>query len=335
MIRRAITILTSLSLAQVAFSEEAQKVLPIRQLKSNTEIVQGLQLQQPRAQQPQIQQPQMRKPVRKIASVSGDRLSTMKVKKGQNAMNPDRDTDIRLGIGGGLSSMKSGIEATQSYREEQKIGQNIMVNVMADARFMTYFGLDLDVYYGIAPTQTIDFGNDDVEKKKLQHMGGMFNVKGQLPFYTDTIRWVPRLGVGYGMLKLNQKTEVESLSETVEASESIKGIYGTVGLDIEPVSWLMIQADYARSLSASGTFNSTSSVGSNEVTLTGAQFDRIRFGVFFRIDPNILLGGQYTRRTMNFSEDSAASGATSAASLIDISNSETLSQIGATLLFQF
>lgn len=324
MIFRAIIILTSFSLVSVSFAEEAQKVLPTRQMRNFADPLPAVQQNTP-----------IRRPVRKLASVNPDKYSTMKVKRSARSANPDRETDIRLGLGAGLSNLSSGDSATQTSRDGQNLGQNLIIGVNADVRFMTYLGVELDAYYGIAPTQTIDLGNDFVTKKKLQHMGGMFDFKGQLPLYTGSVRWVPKLGLGYGMLSLKQKTDIDSISESVEASKSVKGIYGTVGFDVEPISWLMFTVDYAKSLSASGTYSEKSSTTNVDTKFDGAQFDRIRFGMYFRVDPSVLLGAQYTKRTMSLTQENLDSNGANASSTVDISNNEAMSQIGATILFQF
>lgn len=314
MICRAITVLTSIFFLSPSYADQPQRVLPVKQAKNISET----------------RVPSPTQTTRKVASVSNNPLLSAKVKKGNGSFSPNRPTDLRFGFLAGLSSMSSTSQNTQAGRDEEKLGQNILLGVNADVRFMHYLGMELDGYYGIAPTQTIE-AIDITYKKKLQHRGAMFNVKGQLPFYTQSIRWVPKLGVGYGLMGLKQSTEMEPTTEKIEVSSSVKGVYGTVGLDVEPLSWLMLSADYAKSFSASGNYSYTQGALSQELS-DSANFSRIRFGVYFRVDPNILLGGQYTKRTMGLSQQVEGD---SAGGFANISSSESLNQIAATILFQF
>lgn len=273
---------------------------------------------------------------RRVAAVSDKSYAKVRTRRGSNVMDPDRPTDIRLFLSGGLSNLASADGGVQDFREQQKIGGNYLVGLGADVRLQRYFGFELDAYYGIAPTQTIVFDDEDTQKKKIQHMGGLFNLKGQLPTYLGSMRVVPKLGAGYGLMKLKQTTEAPILSDTIEADETVKGIYGTVGFDIEPASWMIISTDYAKSVSGSGSFNIKSATASGDSALNDAQFDRIRFGVLFRVHPNAWLGGNYIRRSMKFAADESGASATSdVTSLLDLSNAETISQIAATILFQF
>lgn len=321
---RAFTILSLFS-ASLTFAE-GQQTLPVR---SNRNVQNPVEKTYP------ISQPKAvpKKAVRKVASVS-DKATLAKMKK--RVFHSENSMDVRLGLIGGTSNLSTSDAVTQANRDDQQVGKNIFVGINADVRFMRYWGVELDTYYGFAPTQTIDFGNDFIKKTKLQHLGGMFNAKAQYPLFFASTHWSPRLGVGYGLFSLKQKSENELISTTTEATESVQGVYGTIGLDIEPSPWLIISADYARSVAASGKYTENTTIDGDttnqDIKLEQAQFDRIRVGVFFRVDPSVLLGAQYTRRTISSSPTTGSGTPT----LSDISQlNESVSQIGATVLFQF
>lgn len=273
------------------------------------------------------------KVVRRVASTSDTSYNKIRVKKNSYFLDPDRATDMRFFIAGGISGMASADADIQANRDLQKLGSNYLVGIGADIRMRRYFGLELDVYYGIAPTQTIVYDDDETQKKKLQHTGGMLNLKGQYPTYIGNMRLTPKVGVGYGMLKLNQSTESQQFAETIESSETVKGVYGTAGFDFEPVDGFIFFADYAMSLMGSGSFSVKSTTINSDTELTDVSFNRMRLGVLVRVHPNVWVGANFTKRAMKFSADDDAT--SSAGSLIDISNSESLTQIAGQVLFQF
>jgi hypothetical protein len=278
--------------------------------------------QRPSTTVPRVGTPGQRRVIRRVASNSTTRLRTRRY-----IGSPDEV--YRIGLIGGMATASSGYGETSTTRNAYELGKNLLFGLTADLRFMRYVGFELDGYYGLGPTQTVEYAGA-TEKISLTQLGGMANVKGQYPVYTGNVRWVGKLGLGFGYVGLKSKYELTSSGTTVNqnTTETFTGPYAVIGFDVEPIREVIVMVDYARSISASGKYK-VDGDASAEADLEGNSFDRIRAGVLVRPIDHFLVGAQYVRRTMNSStevnpEDTGA-----------VSSRETLSQFLGTLMVEF
>jgi chemotaxis protein histidine kinase CheA len=258
---------------------------------------------------------------RRLASYSddgGDEGSTRgTVRRRSYKKNVNYDL-FRASVFGGYSPAKM----TDSTGTNSSSGGSLInYGLNADLQ-LHYFGAEAEVYAG-SGKGTVTSIADPTQSSAvaLKQFGAMAAVKGQLPFYTNSVKWTPKLGVGYGTMSATQ-TQV-SQSDTSTAKTSLSGVYVTAGFDVLPVSWLVLSADFARSLSASGSTNveQTQVASNSSATLAGASMQRIRVGGDFYVSDHFTLGAHFVQRAFNYG---SAIGAT-----------ETQSQILGSLGLEF
>jgi len=204
---------------------------------------------------------------------------------------------IRLGALGGVSNLKSGEAATQNSRVEQALTQNFFLGGVVDARVGSYFQVELEGFYGIAPDVEItDAQGLNAQTKKLQQNGVFASALGRLPIGIFTLR----AGVGYGMLSLTHYLTANNVASV--AVEKVAGPFATAGLDVQLSPFVTLAADYSRTLSAKGTLTGTTDgvADVNQDTST-ASFDRIRVGGYYRFSPRVLAGALFHLRNLTTS----------------------------------
>ncbi len=227
---------------------------------------------------------------RKAKATRGRRLASIQ-EANQNSYRSTRgykskdglDAHAGLAIGAGMqkeSSAFGGVGDSQAFGAAPSIGLSL------DLKYARYFGLEQDAYYQMNGS-TADLGG---ATEKMQSMGSLTTVKGQLPFALGSVRLSPKVGVGFAYLK--ETSQSESATSTFDSSSTASGAFGVVGLDIQPMENLTIMADYAKSLAASVTIKS----GPLDEAADSAAFDRIRIGVLYRFMPRFQGGAQFIQR---------------------------------------
>jgi hypothetical protein len=280
-----------------------------------------------RAVQPQqYLQPQGGLPRRKIASTDRS-VTTARIKYKSHVEYGAYRERYWVGLLGGMASITSADGSTETSRQAGEFNKNLMLGVNGDLRFHRNYGMEFEGYYGLAGTQTLDYQNGITDQTKMTHMGGLVNIKGEYPVYTGSVHWVPKLGVGYGMLMLSNKVTRTDASgaENLDAKESLSGVYAEVGFEVEPIQGVIFSADYAKSLMASG--NVTDSTTTTK--LDGVGFSRIRVGAYFRLMESLVVGGQYNQRTLT------ATSVPSPTLTGGISKDESSSQIMGAAFYEF
>lgn len=219
---------------------------------------------------------------------------------------------VRFGLYAGMSNLSAGDAATQDSRQEQALAQNFALGLGIDGRFLGFLGAELDAYYGIAPTVTLtEPNNPDTITKSIKQSGVMANVKAQFALAEG---FGMKIGAGYGSLKINHfATRGASV---FEASQSLAGPFGTLGLEWLATENVIISIDYARSLSSAGSVVDTTQLQPVDTAISGS-YDRIRFGGLYRISPHFLGGLQLNLRKVssNFTPPAKGTGPTGSESL--------------------
>jgi hypothetical protein len=114
------------------------------------------------------------------------------------------------------------------------------------------------------------------------------------------VRVTPKFGIGYGFFS-EQQTNSSTTVVTASQQANLSGLYLILGLEVDPVRWLQLMADFALSLGTSGTANINLNSGSSTSTgLSSAFFNRLRFGGGFRITDHLTLGGQFILRSISW-----------------------------------
>lgn len=131
----------------------------------------------------------------------------------------------------------------------------------------------------------------------FQQIGVMGALKGHYALTVKKIKWIAKLGAGYGLISATQSQATTSVVSG-SLKNSLSGIFFVIGIDALVLPWMNLSADYALSITASG---SSSITGSPLVTAaSGASFQRIRIGATFRVARRFTLGAHYMLRSMSY-----------------------------------
>ena len=233
--------------------------------------------------------PRDRKEVsRKLASVeNGTTYSKARVQNRGKAENRDLKTGIALLMG--MASVTSINEPPAS----PTVGLNV------DFQAMKYFGAELEAFLDIPLNKAADYS---------RNLGFMGNLKGQLPLTFGSVRFVPKLGVGFGFHQILEFTKGETEADDAEEAASLSGPYATVGFELEPLKDFLLLADYALTVSAAGTLELKDSFSGIETELGQTKIERVRVGGYYRLTRNLRLGAQFTRRALRYDLETAFDG---------------------------
>ncbi|MBI4402979.1 MAG: hypothetical protein HY537_02385 [Deltaproteobacteria bacterium] len=223
----------------------------------------------------------------------------------QTPIREQKEVEFRLGLLGGIA-------------KDQSISDSIYQFGLAGDLRATYFRMELDGYYGFLPakTENISFENIRIESKtSTQQYGGMFDLNGQLPFFTGKVKWIPKLGAGYGLhvSKTTAEEFIDDVPINTNTTTQIHGPYVTAGLEIDIASLFILMGDYARTLGSLGTSAKIDPLIEGEPAKS-AQFERIRAGLYFRLADHFIVGGQFVRRATEFKISNAETTYTSSTS---------------------
>ncbi len=233
-----------------------------------------------------------KKSKRRLASTESDNsYSELRVRNGRR----DKQSDIDARIGGlaGFTAMSA------SYVDPSYT--NIGLELMADIRAWKYIGVDLDIHGDLLTGKFSDGTAATSPKLSRQLRGGLLNLKGQYPFWVQKVKFVPKLGVGYGINSIDD-TSTSSTGTESGSITTITGVYAIFGFDIEPTPKLVFFLDYLHSLATSGSVASGGTGAS--VDLVDPGFDRFRVGGYYRFAPQWGIGGQVLRRSTGYTGNS-------------------------------
>jgi hypothetical protein len=224
---------------------------------------------------------------RSLASIDETPARTFEAAKPSSQFSEDSDSIFRIGALGGVSTLSSADAPTQSAIQNGGSASNIYLGMNADYRWR-WIGAEADGFYGLVPSQGSNAG-----VTSLQQFGGLINAKVQTNIYFLGLKWIPKAGLGVGLMGL-QENSVSNAGSPTGTYEAM-GVFGVLGFDVEPTKSVLVQMDYARSFLASGTFaGSGSTIGASS-----AEFDRFRLGAYYRVWEPVYVGAQLMLRSMN------------------------------------
>jgi hypothetical protein len=204
----------------------------------------------------------------------------------------DLDVDLRLGALAGVSGMNNNATDPSVV--------NVALEATADARFMKYFGVELDINGDLFPAKYNATANANNPTSK-QIRGVMGNAKVQYVFYNDSVKFIPKLGIGYGFQSQDYVNPLNTTSGTATAGtdqlSNVFGVYGIGGVDVEIGESVVLFSDFAHSFFAQGTVASQT-LGT--VSLTDVNYLRFRIGGYYRMGPNWGLGTNFVYRSATY-----------------------------------
>lgn len=237
----------------------------------------------------------------------GDTEETVEMPKRKAAI-------VRLGFYGGYSRLGNSDANVNTARDSEGLTATFPLGLTADVRAWRYFGLDLDGYYSIAPSQSIVSGSGTTSvsgSKQIQVSGGSAMLKAIYPFdRSGSTRWFPSIGAGYGYhsLKHTESTSSSTIIDQMTASGPLLG----GGIAIESASWLFA-LDVQLGVGGAGDVNETGSSSAFD-SPGGGQFMRARLGVSYQVVPHFFLGGELLYRSMEVTQSNALQPVTSGTS---------------------
>jgi len=203
-----------------------------------------------------------------------------------------KDYSLRVGILGGLSTLKTADADDQAAQEEFGLNRNFYLGAQVDYRLQQYWGAEVDAFYGVGGSAEISESDGSVSKLSVKQSGATAILKAQYPMNAGGMRFIPKAGIGYGLLKINGETTTTLVSASSSTSGS--GILGVAGLDVMLSPSVIFFFDYAKSLKASGSISAASI--SQDLESTG--LGRLRLGATYRFDRSFSVGAQYIQRKL-------------------------------------
>jgi hypothetical protein len=162
-----------------------------------------------------------------------------------------------------------------------------------------YWGIELEGHYGNASL------NQSAVTETYQAYGFNGAIKGQLPFTTGRVKWVPKIGIGYAYLGETDNQVGSSNGANAGASLAVNGAFGLVGLDLDFYDRVLVWADFAFSFYGSGTLTFSGAVsqitGTQPYTSSSASFQRWRAAAAYRFTPWFLAGLEFIQRSVGMS----------------------------------
>lgn len=243
---------------------------------------------------PPKRQPEPQKEEREVTSYeeSGASKEATETEK-PSSPGPTRSR-LRFGILGGVSSVKSGDSSSQNARVEQALTQNFFLGGILEGRLGKYFGAEVEGFVGIAPDVEIsDTQGTNAQVKSLQQTGVLAQLIGQIPLGI----FIPRVGVGFGLLGLKHTLTVTSTQTS--SSEKVSGLFLSGGLDIEVSPYVTLTGEYGHTLDGAASFSS-SATGSTTPAASNSKgsFDRIRLGLYYNFSPRVVAGLLFHMRNL-------------------------------------
>lgn len=235
---------------------------------------------------------------RRVASLdTEDRAASATRVKARRRAATSKELKLHLGILAGISSLKTDGDSQT----------NALFGLTLDVREYRYFGLEAESYYAFPAKKT---------SEQTKDLGVLLNAKGQLPLLLAGVRLVPKLGVGYGLVRTTSSRDAVSEEDQADSDTvSLNGPYAMAGLEIEPIANVILMADYLMSISAKGSLKSNGF--SSATSLSNVKIERIRANLLYRFQKNVLAGAQYTRRTSRYDLGVIFDSAVSASSAVN------------------
>ena len=229
---------------------------------------------------------------RRVASVDYSSNGYEELEVSRSPRRRKGDFEARLSSLAGFS-MLTGTDQEPNYT-------NLALNANADARFYKYVGAELDLHGDLlGGTFTDSTGPEETRKRR----GGSFFLKGQYRFPAGSVRFVPKVGVGFGVDQAVIGYSVPATGEQTTLQVTTRGLAGMLGADFEPSRDVVFFFDIAFSVGGTGTWSLDSASADEEYD---GSFSRFRLGGMYRFERNWAVGGTLARRGMSLSSPDGA-----------------------------
>ena len=243
--------------------------------------------------------------------------------------SPPHDYNARIGLLGGLSTLQSGATSAASGTPAPA---NVFLGLFAQAHLGRYVGAEVEGFYGVAPKLTeVNIAQDGSTQsevdRSVQHLGAMADINLRYAIPMGSLTFVPRVGIGYGLMSLAAKVSTATTLDTRD--KKVSGSFWTVGVDIMASESFSLGIDYATSLAASGSAAENINGKLASQAIDGAEFNRLRIGAYVQVLPKVSLGAQYILRNLT----AGSAGTANSSGSTPIAN-EGLSQILGVLMYQ-
>lgn len=203
---------------------------------------------------------------------------------------------FRMGILSGIASIASADGSSGGS----------LLNIALQADYQSkYWGAELDGYYGLG--LGLSASGTSASGLSQSQYGLFIGPKFNYSFGSGDFRFVPKVGVGYGMMALSaaSSSTTSGVSTSATVKSNIAGIYAMGGFDVFFTRWMYVSADYSTSVSASGKIDANLNGVSASQTVDGAKFARIRAGLNFILAQHLILGGEYYSRSITVNGQAA------------------------------
>lgn len=235
-----------------------------------------------------------------------ERVSREQLENQDDEDNTPTDFSARIGLLGGMSTLKNGTEQTTSSEASPA---NIYVGLFTDLHLGQYFGADIEGFYGIAPKLTeIEVSEDGASEtetsRSVHHMGAMANLYLRYTLPLGSMTMVPKFGVGYGLLNLKASSATASAENTLNQNTS--GLYWTAGVDFIFSDQFSLGVDYATTFNASGSISEVRNGNTASQAIEGAGFNRFRLSGYYKVSPKVSLGAQFVLRNLTAGSSASA-----------------------------
>lgn len=198
-------------------------------------------------------------------------------------------------------SVMGGLTRTTQEVNYQKLNHNLYLGASFESHFH-YLGIEMEGYYGTASVGFSGAGAILNRSGELRQYGVLANLNAELPLTLSKVRFLPKVGAGYGLMDqtTSLNVSVANLSPGINpgSGQSAHGPFVIAGIEIEPYRLFEISVDYARSLATAGRI----SAGVNPINLAlssqNGYFERIRAAIHVRLGNHLLLGAQFIQRVV-------------------------------------
>jgi hypothetical protein len=223
---------------------------------------------------------------------------------------PVRPWALRLNLLVGYGVTTTTNSVTQAAWTSGGYAKNIYLGAEGDFKFAQYFGAEGEGFFNFAPkSAVVTTGTTTSSQVSLRQLGALANAKLMYPMtFPGHLQLIPKLGAGFGLLGLNQSVEIGTTTVTTTiANIQTKGFALVAGADLILNERILLGADYALSLGASGsqtsgtsTSTGTTTVANTVLDFASAGFQRFRINGAFLVSDFFLVGAQYTFRLLSY-----------------------------------
>ncbi len=223
-----------------------------------------------------------------------------------------RDWRLKLQLSTGYVSTGSNNATEQANRDNAKYNRQALGGFSADFQYKKFFGAEFDFNYSQGNTRQVTSidritGTVTPRDRSMSQYGGMFDVQARYPVDIGKMKFIPKVGLGYGVQQVKMSTPVQGSGSPEGSKVNVTAPYAVFGGELALLPRLALNADYAITLSGGGSGTTTNAAGAGTSTdFTSSRFDRFRIGLAYEVSTPFLIGLQYARRQVRSTLPAAA-----------------------------